>query len=113
MYRIFYANVRLTGIHHGPNFQGLKSIHTPDRASRLTTIAVTDTAATMPQSYEHPHVIHPTTLDTLFQASYSAYIATPESGFKLSKPLVPHTVKCLRVRTNPYCEGELYAQGLQ
>lgn len=108
----FYSTVRLTGIHHGPNFQGLKSIRTCKRKS-LTTIEVADTAATMPQQHEHVHSIHPTTLDTLFQASYSAYMATPESGFKLSKPLVPHTIKSLRLLENPYakahCELKAYS----
>jgi acyl transferase domain-containing protein/phospholipid N-methyltransferase len=100
----FYSTVRLTGINHGPNFQGLKSIRTRQRKS-LTTIEVADTAAIMPYQHEHAHSIHPTTLDTLFQASYSAYIATPESGFKLSKPLVPHTIKSLKLRENPYAKA--------
>ncbi|KAI5241809.1 putative polyketide synthase [Aureobasidium subglaciale] len=108
----FYSTVRLTGIHHGPNFQGLQSIRTRQRKS-LTTIEVADTAATMPQQHEHAHTIHPTTLDTLFQTSYSAYMATPESGFKLSKPLVPHTIKRLRLTENPYakahCELKAYS----
>ncbi|THY39330.1 hypothetical protein D6C98_10047 [Aureobasidium pullulans] len=100
----FYSTVRLTGIHHGPNFQGLQSIRTRQRKS-LTTIEVVDIAATMPEQHEHAHTIHPTTLDTLFQASYSAYMATPESGFKLSKPLVPYTIKRLRLTENPYAKA--------
>lgn len=101
----FYVGVRQTGIHHGPNFQGLRSIRTRQSKS-LTTIAVMDTAALMPAQHEHTHIIHPTTLDSFFQASYSAYIASPDSDYKLSKPLVPHNIKCLRLRANSHAEPE-------
>ncbi|THZ19734.1 hypothetical protein D6C89_07606 [Aureobasidium pullulans] len=67
----------------------------------------------MPKQHEHAYTIYPTTLDTLFQASYSAYMATPESRFKLSKPLVPYTIKRLRLTENPYakahCELKAYS----
>lgn len=78
-----YATIRATGIDHGPIFQNIQTVNQRENQS-VASVKVADTAATMPCGHEDPHVIHPTTIDSIFQASYSAYLATPESGSKLT-----------------------------
>lgn len=60
----------------------------------------------MPCGHEDAHVIRPATIDSILQASYSAYLATPESGFKLSTPLVPRTVKSIELRADKLPKAE-------
>ncbi|KAI0895982.1 hypothetical protein F4806DRAFT_496108 [Annulohypoxylon nitens] len=66
-----YSGLRAQGINHGPIFQNLKEIRACKRQS-LSTFKIADTAACMPYKQQRPHVIHPTTLDTVFQAAYTA-----------------------------------------
>jgi acyl transferase domain-containing protein/ubiquinone/menaquinone biosynthesis C-methylase UbiE len=89
--RELYANMRSVGIHHGPVFQNLKTIraHIDQCVSILQT---PDTAAIMPFHYQHDHIIHPATLDTVLQ---SAYPALPESRSKVTEALIPRTIKSL------------------
>lgn len=59
------------GIYHGPAFRNLKKIMSAEGAS-AATFAVADTAASMPGGYQQEHLLHPTTLDSVFVAAYSA-----------------------------------------
>ncbi|KIM94092.1 hypothetical protein OIDMADRAFT_207730 [Oidiodendron maius Zn] len=84
-----YANLRAAGIHHGPIFQNLKNIRARNKQS-VSTFVVADTATTMPSNYEQPHILHPTTLDTVFQA---AYTALPGAGSRTQNSQIPKSVK--------------------
>lgn len=95
-----YAMAQATGVYHGPIFQCMTKGSTKKYGS-MTEMAISNTAAIMPAGHEQPHVIHPTTLDTLFQATFSAYLASPESGYKLDRPYVPRTIKQLNVQCSP------------
>lgn len=91
--RDVYAGLRSAGIHHGPIFQNLKNIRARDKQS-VSAFTVADTASTMPSHYQHQHVIHPTTLDTVFQA---AYTALPGAGSKTQSSQIPRSIKHLWV----------------
>ena len=67
----FFAKLQALGIHHGPSFQNLLTIQSGQDRS-LATFSVPDTASMMPGKCQKSHVIHPITLDALFQAAYSA-----------------------------------------
>ncbi|KAF2800561.1 ketoacyl-synt-domain-containing protein [Melanomma pulvis-pyrius CBS 109.77] len=86
-----YDSMHRVGIQHGPIFQNLKAVRTRTQGS-LATIATVDTAAGMPYQFEHSHVIHPTTLDTVFQAIYAAL---PAAGANLPSAQVPRSIKNL------------------
>ena len=89
--RDIYFGMRSVGICHGPIFQNLKSIRARKNQS-VSAFAVADTAATMPYQYQHKHVVDPTTLDSIFQA---AYTALPGAGSKMTIPLIPKSIKKL------------------
>lgn len=92
----YYESVRRLGISYGESFQNLVQINQGPLRS-LTTVAVRDTAALMPAQVEHPHIIHPTTLDAIFQ---SIYPAISENGTEHKSIMVPTFVKSLFVSHN-------------
>ncbi|KAJ4286910.1 hypothetical protein N0V88_007855 [Collariella sp. IMI 366227] len=89
--RDIYSSLKLGGICYGPIFQNLKSIRARSKQS-VTSFVVADTEATMPKSHQHPHVVHPTTLDSVFQA---AYTAVPGAGDSVGTPKVPRSIRNL------------------
>ncbi|KAK8014373.1 hypothetical protein PG990_007669 [Apiospora arundinis] len=62
----FYDNLASAGLHYGSVFQGLVNINKGDYQAACT-IRIHDTKETMPHQFEYPHVIHPTTLDSIIQ----------------------------------------------
>ncbi|KAK3352846.1 hypothetical protein B0T25DRAFT_580684 [Lasiosphaeria hispida] len=91
-----YSALRSGGICHGPIFRNIKAIRARSRQS-VTTFSVADSAATMPKNHQHQHIVHPTTLDSVFQA---AYTATPGAGGKADSPKVPRSISKLWVAHN-------------
>lgn len=67
-----FQSLKSVGIHHGPSFRNIISIYAGQEKS-LSTFTVADTASLMPAHYEISHILHPTTLDSIFQAMYSVY----------------------------------------
>ncbi|KAH6857080.1 hypothetical protein B0I37DRAFT_301053 [Chaetomium sp. MPI-CAGE-AT-0009] len=86
-----YASLKSGGISHGPIFQNLKSIRARGKQS-VTSFTVVDSAATMPKQHQHEHIVHPTTLDSVFQA---AYTALPGAGNSVGTPKVPRSIRKL------------------
>ncbi|KAF5861263.1 hypothetical protein ETB97_000455 [Aspergillus alliaceus] len=93
--KVFYRTLQAKGIYHGKIFQNLVSIQ-HNRGRCLRTLQVADTASTMPYCVEQPHVLHPTTLDSIFQAVYSS-LST--SALKANAAMVPRAFKRMDVRT--------------
>lgn len=92
----YYESVRRLGISYGESFQNLVQINQGPLRS-LATVAIRDTAALMPAQVEHPHIIHPTTLDAIFQ---SIYPAISETGTEHKHIMIPTFVKFLFVSQN-------------
>ncbi|PYI24538.1 putative polyketide synthase [Aspergillus violaceofuscus CBS 115571] len=92
----FYRTLQTKGIHHGEAFQNLISIKYDPRRS-LCALRVADTASTMPYAVEQPHVVHPTTLDSIFQAVYSS-LST--GSYKTSAAMVPRAIRRMDMRTD-------------
>ena len=94
--RDIYSGMRSVGIYHGPIFQNLKTIRANHKQS-VSAFAIADTASCMPNHFQHVHVLHPTTLDSVFQA---AYTALPGAGSKMTNPQVPRSIKKMWVAHN-------------
>jgi acyl transferase domain-containing protein/ubiquinone/menaquinone biosynthesis C-methylase UbiE len=91
--RDIYVSLRSGGICHGPIFQNLKSIRARSKQS-VTSFCIADSETAMPKRHQHPHIVHPTTLDSVFQA---AYTAVPGAGSTLGTPKVPRSIRRLWV----------------
>ena len=88
-----YAGLKAGGICHGPIFRNIKSICARSKQS-ITTFSIADSEAVMPKRYQHQHTVHPTTLDSVFQAVYTA---VPGAGDKTDTPRVPRFIRKLWV----------------
>ena len=91
-----WAAMRSVGIHHGPTFQNLIGVQSNTKVS-VATFSIADTASTMPKMYQREHIIHPTTLDSVFQAAYGVL---PAAGEKLGSAFIPRSVKKLLISSN-------------
>ncbi|KAI0483452.1 putative polyketide synthase [Xylaria cf. heliscus] len=89
----FFDNLRAVGIEHGPAFQNILDI-VARRGEALARFQIADIKSLMPAQHQQRHVIHPTTLDSLFQMGYTpltkaqrAVVGTP----------VPRSIKSLHL----------------
>ncbi|KAI3390924.1 hypothetical protein diail_8351, partial [Diaporthe ilicicola] len=84
-----FANLRTKGLNHGPMFRNTTSIVQDGRSKEarcVTTIEVAELG--------RKHVIHPTTLDSVFIASYAALLGANASD---GSPKVPRSLEKLWV----------------
>jgi len=82
-----FAVLRDMGINHGPSFQNLIDSHAAGGRA-VTNITIAKIASEV-----HNYVVHPTTLDSIFQATYSSL---PENAGKDSMVL-PRSIRTLFV----------------
>ena len=59
-------------------FQGLTKINMSDDSSCFS-VTIKDTRAAMPAQFEYDHLLHPTTLDACFQATFAPKLGSNES----------------------------------
>jgi acyl transferase domain-containing protein len=107
--RQVYESLETIGMQYGPIFQNLTRLQSGDHTS-TGVIRIPDTRSVMPQRFEFPHIIHPATLDTIFQLSLPALTGMKEP---LKFPMVPTFVESLfissSIKTAPGDELNGYA----
>ena len=89
-----YDAMHKVEVRHGPIFQSLTSMKARN-SQAVATFTIADTAATQPYQHQHAHVIHPTTLDVVFQFAHGNYIALP--GANTAASFVPRVIKGLYI----------------
>ncbi|KAI2787746.1 Highly reducing polyketide synthase azaB [Penicillium oxalicum] len=88
-----YKTLHEVGVCHGPIFQNLMSAQSAPGHSQ-SVFQVADSAATMPQGYQQSHVIHPITLDAVFQAVYHNL---PAGGTQQRTAMIPTSIQNLYI----------------
>ncbi|KAH8668269.1 hypothetical protein BGZ60DRAFT_487890 [Tricladium varicosporioides] len=76
--RQLYETLEIIGMKYGSTFQNITAIKKKNNIS-CTTVRIPNTKATMPVQFEYPHLLHPATLDAMFQTVFVAG----------SEPMVP------------------------
>jgi acyl transferase domain-containing protein len=76
--RTLYSTLRRAAMMYGPTFQAIETLYTGSGETH-GVVAVPDTASVMPHGFEHPHLIHPTTLDGIMQISFGTMLR-PDGG---------------------------------
>jgi acyl transferase domain-containing protein len=66
--RQLYETLDVIGMNYGPLFQNITSLCKGDEGCTFS-IQVPDTKSIMPEEFEYPHIIHPATLDSIFQTA--------------------------------------------
>ncbi|KAI1462907.1 ketoacyl-synt-domain-containing protein [Daldinia caldariorum] len=87
--RQLYESLDVIGMNYGRLFQNIESLHKRDGVC-VGTIRIPDTKYVMPANFEYPHIIHPTTLDSVFQTAL---------GFE-NGPMVPSFIGSLYISAN-------------
>lgn len=67
--RTIYKSLAALGLEYGPTFANMNAAIASPGAC-IATVAIADTAVTMPSGFQYPHVLHPTTLDALFHTVF-------------------------------------------
>ncbi|KAJ4263754.1 hypothetical protein NW762_005787 [Fusarium torreyae] len=68
--RQLYELLDIVGMNYGSVFQNIVSIFKGDHAC-VTEILIPDTRSKMPAKFEYDHLIHPATLDSIFQTPFA------------------------------------------
>ncbi|KAI1759105.1 ketoacyl-synt-domain-containing protein [Hypoxylon sp. FL1150] len=79
--RQLYETLDVIGMNYGPLFQNIHSLHKRDNTC-ASVIRIPDTKSVMPERFEYPHIIHPATLDSIFQTAFAIS----------SEPMVPSLI---------------------
>lgn len=92
----FYKSLALTGLNYGQSFQVMSHV-SKSFDSSVTTFVVPDSAVHMPYNWQQPHVIHPITLDGIFQAAYAPLSKKVQSTIGAA---VPRSIKSLFISSD-------------
>lgn len=67
-----YERLRNAGLEYGPCFANLKQAHATSDGACFAEITIPNTVAVMPMPFQHPFVVHPCTLDSIFHTIFAA-----------------------------------------
>ncbi|RJE27111.1 polyketide synthase [Aspergillus sclerotialis] len=100
-----YKTLHAVGVSHGPIFRNLVSAQCIPLRSR-STFKVADTAACMPYQHQQPHLLHPTTLDSVFQ---TVYHNLSTGGADRQTAMIPNAIASLQIASSIAVEpGHLF-----
>ncbi|KAJ5357821.1 hypothetical protein N7541_004979 [Penicillium brevicompactum] len=85
-----FSALRANAIYHGRTFQNLQSVQVGNDQA-VATLVIADVASTMPSNYQRTHVLHPTTLDSVFVSAYGVLLGNDSTY----PSMVPKTIKNL------------------
>lgn len=97
-----YKSLREMGLNHGPVFQNIVSVHrdgADDEVSRSSCrFLIANSASAMPHRFQQDHVLHPTTLDSIFQAAYTTLPSSAaRGGAERYAAMLPRSIGSLTV----------------
>lgn len=93
--RQLYELLDTVGMNYGPLFQNIVDIRKGGR-SCMSRIRIPDTKSKMPAQFEYPHILHPATLDSMFQTLFAI---EPE-------PMVPTFIESIFVSADISNNGD-------
>ena len=85
----FYQGLANIGLNYGPAFQGLSDIRSSEGLSCCTVNVPDINLSSGVRDPHRPHIIHPTTLDSMFHAAFAAF-KHPQG--QLSSAMVPKSI---------------------
>ncbi|TQV93399.1 Beta-ketoacyl synthase [Cordyceps javanica] len=84
--RQLYEHLDTAGVSYGPMFRNILEVKKGSGCC-ISKIRVPDTRSKMPANFEHPHLLHPATLDSMFQTLFALD----------SSPKIPYQVQSIFV----------------
>ncbi|KAK7733693.1 putative PKS/NRPS-like protein biosynthetic cluster [Cytospora paraplurivora] len=92
-----YELLHTAGFDFGETFQNLSDIAIDSSQGAVATITAPDLRNRVPSGHVQPHLIHPTTLDGVFQTTI---VALTKGGQDLGNAVVPTSIKELWIAAN-------------
>jgi acyl transferase domain-containing protein len=89
----FYSEMSAIGLAYGPTFRNITAIKTGQSGS-CCTVEIPEISSTMPGGVEFPHLLHPTTLDTIFQTIFAG---SRNALGQRPKAFVPTSIRSVRI----------------
>ena len=74
-----YEELRSNGNFYGTTFANLKKVHL-GQTRAVGTVQIPDTAGCMPSNFQQPHIIHPSTLDSIFHLDIALFLQHCSKG---------------------------------
>ncbi|UKZ52827.1 Type I Iterative PKS [Trichoderma virens] len=97
---INYDNLDTVGLHFGPLFQNLSDVVVNKGKGEVASlITVPDVAKIMPKNFLHPHMIHPSTLDSMMHLFIAGVLDITDKT-TLESPMVPTFIREVRISAN-------------
>ncbi|PTB74995.1 polyketide synthase [Trichoderma longibrachiatum ATCC 18648] len=94
---INYDNLDTVGLHFGSLFQNLSDVAVNKGQGEVSSfITVPDVARVMPKNFVHPHMIHPSTLDSMMHLFIAGVLDITDKT-TLDSPMVPTFIKDVRI----------------
>ena len=94
-----YKNFTDNGNVYGPTFQGIQSAQVGTLGG-IADISIPDVASVMPRKYQQPHLIHPSSFDSIFQLGIPLYRRNVGNGPVMPTGLDEVTINC-NIQSNP------------
>ncbi|KAF4345876.1 polyketide synthase [Fusarium beomiforme] len=89
----FYSKTKQIGLQYGSSFRNLTDIRRSDNIA-CGTVVVHDTSSMLPSKYEDDHLLHPSTLDCMFQLLFAAF----GSNFaKFDTAFIPSSIDSIKI----------------
>lgn len=90
----FYEELHVAGLEYGPCFSNLKFVHATQQGLCFAEVTIPDTGSVMPMNFEHPSLIHPCTLDSIF---HTVFAALPDMMGLENGPLIPVSLEKMQI----------------
>lgn len=92
-----YDTINGLGVRHGPAFQNTEDEILQSEGRALTKLIIKNSATAAPEERRDTHVIHPTTLDSVFQAAYPCLSSHHQ---KTVGTAVPRSIKSIFISSS-------------
>lgn len=100
-----YEGLDSVGLSYGPLFRNLSDVKASGQGEVTGRITIPDVKSAMPKEFMCPHLIHPTTMDSIFHLFLGAILDLTRRS-ALEKPAVPTYIEALWVAASiPAQEG--------
>ncbi|CAP93818.1 Pc16g11480 [Penicillium rubens Wisconsin 54-1255] len=100
--RDFYEKLQISGLEYGPCFANMTKARATKDGACFAEVTVPDTLSVMPASFQHELLIHPCTLDSIFQTIFAAL---PRGMGIEEGPAIPVSIEEMVVSSRLSCSA--------
>lgn len=103
--RTMYERLDGIGLNYGPLFQNIVAL-SKSKTACTSVVRIPDTKSKMPAQYEFDHLIHPATLDTMFQTVFAVGDSSMVPSYIRQITLSPNMLKAAGAEFHGYATAQ-------